>query len=102
MAWWASCGYRSRCLKSADSEEDDEEDDDDGGSSVSSADSESGAIHYVLGDVTHPHTARGDAIIVHCVGMYQPPFAPPPTPKKKKHDVSAFAPSAILRLRPSR
>ncbi|XP_061833518.2 chromodomain-helicase-DNA-binding protein 1-like isoform X1 [Nerophis lumbriciformis] len=66
MARWESCGYKSRCLKLADSEEDDEEDDDDGGS-VSSADSDSGAIHYVLGDVTHPHAARGDAIIVHCV-----------------------------------
>uniref|UniRef100_A0A3Q2XYW2 Chromodomain helicase DNA binding protein 1-like n=1 Tax=Hippocampus comes TaxID=109280 RepID=A0A3Q2XYW2_HIPCM len=67
MAWWASCGYRSRCLKSADSEEDEEDEEDDDGSSVTSADSESGAIHYVLGDVTHPHAARGDAIIVHCV-----------------------------------
>ncbi|XP_061152522.1 chromodomain-helicase-DNA-binding protein 1-like isoform X2 [Syngnathus typhle] len=65
MAWWASQGYTSRCLKSADSEEDEEEEED--GSSVSSADSDSGAISYVLGDVTHPHTARGDAIIVHCV-----------------------------------
>lgn len=41
-----------------------EEDD----SSVCSTDSDSTAIHYVLGDVTHPHTAQGDAIIVHCVG----------------------------------
>ncbi|XP_051928976.1 chromodomain-helicase-DNA-binding protein 1-like isoform X2 [Hippocampus zosterae] len=69
LAWWASRGYRSRCLKSADSDEDDdeEEDEEEDGGSVSSADSESGAIHYVLGDVTHPHAARGDAIIVHCV-----------------------------------
>ncbi|XP_077440208.1 chromodomain-helicase-DNA-binding protein 1-like isoform X3 [Vanacampus margaritifer] len=67
MAWWASNGYRSRCLKSADSEEDEEEEDEEDRSSVSSADSDSGAIRYVLGDVTHPHAARGDAIIVHCV-----------------------------------
>lgn len=49
-----------------DSDEEEEEDD---GSSVCSTDSDSTAIHYVLGDVTHPHTAQGDAIIVHCVGM---------------------------------
>ncbi|XP_077391159.1 chromodomain-helicase-DNA-binding protein 1-like [Festucalex cinctus] len=67
MAWWASNGYRSRCLKPADSEDDEEDEDEEDRSSVSSADSDSGAIHYVLGDVTHPHAARGDAIIVHCV-----------------------------------
>uniref|UniRef100_A0A671WAU6 Chromodomain-helicase-DNA-binding protein 1-like n=1 Tax=Sparus aurata TaxID=8175 RepID=A0A671WAU6_SPAAU len=60
-----SCGYRSRCLPSLDSEEEEEEEEDD--SSVCSIDSDSTAIHYVLGDVTHPHTAQGDAIIVHCV-----------------------------------
>lgn len=55
-----------------DSEDDDdeeaaaEEEDDDG--SVSSTDSDSTAICYVLGDVTHPHATRGDAVIVHCVG----------------------------------
>lgn len=65
MAWWESCGYRSRCLPSLDSEEEEEEEEDD--SSVCSIDSDSTAIHYVLGDVTHPHTAQGDAIIVHCV-----------------------------------
>lgn len=66
MAWWESCGYRSRCLPSVDSEEEEEEEED--GSSMCSTDSDSTDIHYVLGDVTHPHTARGDAIIVHCVG----------------------------------
>lgn len=65
MAWWESCGYRSLCLPSVDSEEEEEEDD----SSVCSTDSDSTAIHYVLGDVTHPHAAQKDAIIVHCVGM---------------------------------
>uniref|UniRef100_A0A3P8QHY6 Chromodomain helicase DNA binding protein 1-like n=1 Tax=Astatotilapia calliptera TaxID=8154 RepID=A0A3P8QHY6_ASTCA len=65
MAWWESCGYRSRCLPSVDSEEEEEEEED--GSSMCSTDSDSTDIHYVLGDVTHPHTARGDAIIVHCV-----------------------------------
>lgn len=68
MAWWESCGYRSRCLPSVDSEEEAEEEEEDDGS-VSSTDSDCTAIHYVLGDVTHPHTAQGDAIIVHCVGM---------------------------------
>ncbi|XP_038572528.1 chromodomain-helicase-DNA-binding protein 1-like [Micropterus salmoides] len=63
MAWWESCGYRSLCLPSVDSEEEEEEDD----SSVCSTDSDSTAIHYVLGDVTHPHAAQKDAIIVHCV-----------------------------------
>lgn len=66
MAWWESCGYRSVCLQSADSEEEYEYEDD---GSVCSTDSDNTAIHYVLGDVTHPHTAHGDAIIVHCVGM---------------------------------
>ncbi|KAM8875573.1 chromodomain-helicase-DNA-binding protein 1-like isoform 2-T2 [Spinachia spinachia] len=63
MAWWQSCGYASRCLPPPDSEEEDEEDD----TSVCSSDSDSTAIRYVLGDVTHPHAAQGDAIIVHCV-----------------------------------
>lgn len=62
MAWWESSGYRSRCLPSVESEEEEEED-----SSVCSTDSEDTAIRYVLGDVTHPHAAREDAIIVHCV-----------------------------------
>ncbi|XP_061680437.1 chromodomain-helicase-DNA-binding protein 1-like [Syngnathoides biaculeatus] len=66
MARWASSGYRSRCLKPAHSDEDEEEDEEDA-TSVASADSDGGAIHYVLGDVTHPHAARGDAVIVHCV-----------------------------------
>ncbi|XP_036969824.1 chromodomain-helicase-DNA-binding protein 1-like isoform X4 [Acanthopagrus latus] len=66
MAWWESCGYRSRSLPSLDSEEEEEEEEEDD-SSVCSTDSDSMAIHYVLGDVTHPHTAQGDAIIVHCV-----------------------------------
>ncbi|MEQ2225101.1 Chromodomain-helicase-DNA-binding protein 1-like [Ilyodon furcidens] len=65
MAWWESCGYRSLCLQPVDSEEEGEDEEDD--SSVCSTDSNSTDIHYVLGDVTHPHTARGDAIIVHCV-----------------------------------
>ncbi|XP_031697567.1 chromodomain-helicase-DNA-binding protein 1-like, partial [Anarrhichthys ocellatus] len=63
MAWWESCGYRSQCLPPVNSEEEEEEDD----SSVCSTDSDSTAISYVLGDVTHPHAAQGDAIIVHCV-----------------------------------
>ncbi|XP_006790331.1 chromodomain-helicase-DNA-binding protein 1-like [Neolamprologus brichardi] len=65
MAWWESCGYRSQCLPSVDSEEEEEEEED--GSSMCSTDSDSTDIHYVLGDVTHPHTAQGDAVIVHCV-----------------------------------
>ena len=68
MAWWESCGYRSRSLPSLDSEEEEEEEEEEDDSSVCSTDSDSMAIHYVLGDVTHPHTAQGDAIIVHCVG----------------------------------
>uniref|UniRef100_A0A8C4GPP0 Chromodomain-helicase-DNA-binding protein 1-like n=1 Tax=Dicentrarchus labrax TaxID=13489 RepID=A0A8C4GPP0_DICLA len=68
MAWWESCGYRSRCLPSVDSEEDEEEEEEEeDDSSMCSTDSDSTAIHYVLGDVTHPHAAQGDAIIVHCV-----------------------------------
>lgn len=70
MAWWESCGYRSQCLPSVDSEEgEEEEEEEEDDSSVCSTDSDSTAIHYVLGDVTHPHAAQADAIIVHCVGM---------------------------------
>uniref|UniRef100_A0A8C5DXW6 Chromodomain helicase DNA binding protein 1-like n=1 Tax=Gouania willdenowi TaxID=441366 RepID=A0A8C5DXW6_GOUWI len=63
IAWWESQGYKSLCLQAADSEEEEEEDD----SSTCSSDSDSTDIHYVLGDVTQPHSAQGDAIIVHCV-----------------------------------
>ncbi|KAF7652709.1 hypothetical protein LDENG_00093500 [Lucifuga dentata] len=64
LALWESCGYRSPCLQSEDSEEEEEEEDD---SSICSTDSDHTAIHYVLGDVTHPHAAQEEAIIVHCV-----------------------------------
>ncbi|XP_035033235.1 chromodomain-helicase-DNA-binding protein 1-like [Hippoglossus stenolepis] len=68
MAWWESCGYRSLCLQSVDSEEEEEEEEEEeDDASLCSTDSDSTAIHYVLGDVTHPHAAQGDAIIVHCV-----------------------------------
>ncbi|KAB5583814.1 hypothetical protein PHYPO_G00099960 [Pangasianodon hypophthalmus] len=70
MAWWASCGYKSLCLPSADSEGEDvdEEEEEEGDvSSVNSTDSDDTAIRYVLGDVTHPQAEREDAIIVHCV-----------------------------------
>lgn len=67
LAWWDSCNYKSKCIQSVDSEEEEEEEEDDDGS-VCSTDSDSTAINYVLGDVTHPHAAQGDAIIVHCVG----------------------------------
>lgn len=73
MAWWESCGYRTRSLPSEDSEEEEQEEEDDNGeddeSRVCATDSDGMDIHYVLGDVTHPHGAEGDAIIVHCVGM---------------------------------
>ncbi|KAK3575576.1 hypothetical protein QTP86_030436 [Hemibagrus guttatus] len=66
MAWWASCGYKSLCLPSADSEGEDVEEEEDM-SSVTSTDSDDTAIRYVLGDVTHPQAESEDAIIVHCV-----------------------------------
>lgn len=66
MEWWDSCGYRSLCLPSDDGEEDQDEEEDVG--SIFSVDSDRTDIHYILGDVTHPHTAQQDAIIVHCVG----------------------------------
>lgn len=68
MEWWQANGYRSRCLPPLHSEGEDEEEEDDDDDSVSSADSASTDINYVLGDVTHPHMAVSDAIIVHCVG----------------------------------
>uniref|UniRef100_A0A8C1MBF3 Chromodomain helicase DNA binding protein 1-like n=1 Tax=Cyprinus carpio TaxID=7962 RepID=A0A8C1MBF3_CYPCA len=69
MAWWESCGYKSLCLPQVDSEGEDIEpdEDDDDVVSWSSTDSDHTAIHYVLGDVTHPQADREDAIIVHCV-----------------------------------
>lgn len=74
MEWWQSSGYRSLCLPPMDSggedeeqDEEEEEDDEDGGS-MCSGDSASTDINYVLGDVTHPHMAASDAIVVHCVG----------------------------------
>ncbi|XP_066520471.1 chromodomain-helicase-DNA-binding protein 1-like [Hoplias malabaricus] len=69
MAWWASCGYKSLCLPSADSEGEDVDEDEDEGddSSVHSTDSDHTVIHYVLGDVTHPQADMEDAIVVHCV-----------------------------------
>ncbi|XP_036426586.1 LOW QUALITY PROTEIN: chromodomain-helicase-DNA-binding protein 1-like [Colossoma macropomum] len=66
-AWWASCGYKSLCLPSADSEGEDVDEDEGDDSSVNSTDSEHTAIRYILGDVTHPQADREDAIIVHCV-----------------------------------
>ncbi|KAG7326159.1 hypothetical protein KOW79_009560 [Hemibagrus wyckioides] len=67
MAWWESCGYKSLCLPSADSEGEDVEEEEEDISSVTSTDSDDMAIRYVLGDVTHPQAASEDAIIVHCV-----------------------------------
>ncbi|XP_068615739.1 chromodomain-helicase-DNA-binding protein 1-like [Brachionichthys hirsutus] len=67
IAWWESCGYRSRCLPPVDSEEEEDEEEEEDVNSVCSTDADSTAIHYVLGDVTHPHTAQGNAVIVHCV-----------------------------------
>lgn len=70
MAWWESCGYQTRSLPSEDSEEEEEDDNgEDDESTVCTTDADGMDIHYVLGDVTHPHSAEGDAIIVHCVGM---------------------------------
>ncbi|KAF3834638.1 hypothetical protein F7725_027196 [Dissostichus mawsoni] len=61
MAWWQSSSYRSRCLPSVHSEEEeeDEEEEEEDDGSVSSTDSDSSAIRYVLGDVTHPQAAQG-------------------------------------------
>ncbi|CAL8309519.1 unnamed protein product [Lota lota] len=68
MAWWQSSGYRSLCLHSEDSDEDEEEESDEVSlASEGSTESDPTAIHYVLGDVTHPQAGREDAIIVHCV-----------------------------------
>lgn len=62
MAWWESWGYRTQSLPPADSEEEAEE-------RLGSVGSTELGIHYVLGDVTHPHSTEGDAIIIHCVAM---------------------------------
>ncbi|XP_060776124.1 chromodomain-helicase-DNA-binding protein 1-like isoform X3 [Neoarius graeffei] len=69
MAWWASCGYKSLCLPSADSEGEDVDEEEEEGdiSSVTSTDSDDTAIRYIIGDVTHPQAEREDVIIVHCV-----------------------------------
>lgn len=62
MAWWESWGYRTQSLPPADSEEEAEE-------RLGSVGSTELGIHYVLGDVTHPHSTEGDAIIIHCVAV---------------------------------
>ncbi|KAK6486794.1 chromodomain-helicase-DNA-binding protein 1-like [Huso huso] len=71
LAWWESCGYHSLCVSSEDSEEEKGGSEDEGSDDVhvdlDSTDSEHTAIHYIMGDVTHPQAAREDAIIVHCV-----------------------------------
>ncbi|XP_027019191.1 chromodomain-helicase-DNA-binding protein 1-like isoform X1 [Tachysurus fulvidraco] len=68
MDLWASCGYKSLSLPSADSEGEDEYEDDydeeEDNSNVTLADSD---IQFVSGDVTHPQAESEDAIIVHCV-----------------------------------
>lgn len=74
MAWWDSNGYKSQCLPSVESEEEEEEEAGDDSSVCSTDSEEHNAIRYVLGDVTHPHATREDAIIVHCVG--KAPFQP--------------------------
>ncbi|XP_055077343.1 chromodomain-helicase-DNA-binding protein 1-like isoform X1 [Periophthalmus magnuspinnatus] len=66
MAWWESSGYRSLSLPLVESEDEEEEDEEDS-DSISSTDSEANAIHYILGDVTHPQASKENAIIVHCV-----------------------------------
>ena len=81
MDWWQSSGYRSLCLHSEDSGEDEEgEADDVSLASEGSAESDPTAIHYVLGDVTHPQSGSEDAIIVHCDGMMCPPQTATETP----------------------
>lgn len=70
MAWWESRGYKSLCLPSVDSEGEDadEVEEEEDLNSVNSSDSDDTAIHYILGDVTHPQAGSENVIIVHCVG----------------------------------
>ncbi|KAJ1119230.1 hypothetical protein NDU88_007416 [Pleurodeles waltl] len=66
MQWWESCGYKSSCISSDESdaaEESEEENDFD----LESASEEQVEINYVIGDITHPKVQEEDAIIVHCV-----------------------------------
>ncbi|TNM87581.1 hypothetical protein fugu_005802 [Takifugu bimaculatus] len=66
MACWESCGYRTQSLPPADSEAEAEAEAEERLGNVGSTEL---GIHYVLGDVTHPHSTEGDAIIIHCVAM---------------------------------
>lgn len=64
LAWWESCGYRTQSLPPADSEAEAETEE-----RLGNVGSTELGIHYVLGDVTHPHSTEGDAIIIRCVAM---------------------------------
>lgn len=61
MASWESCGYTTQSLPPADSEEEAEAEE-----RLGIVGSTELGIRYVLGDVTHPHSTEGDAIIIHC------------------------------------
>ncbi|XP_043928021.1 chromodomain-helicase-DNA-binding protein 1-like isoform X2 [Protopterus annectens] len=67
LSWWESCGYRSFAISSEDSESEEELEYGALELDVDSTGAESTSINYVMGDVTHPKAAKGDAIIVHCV-----------------------------------
>ncbi|XP_027944187.1 chromodomain-helicase-DNA-binding protein 1-like isoform X3 [Eumetopias jubatus] len=68
MAWWESNNYQSFCLPSEESEPEDLEDrEEESSAQLDYEDSDSSAIKYVSGDVTHPQAGAEDAVIVHCV-----------------------------------
>uniref|UniRef100_H3ABN5 Chromodomain-helicase-DNA-binding protein 1-like n=1 Tax=Latimeria chalumnae TaxID=7897 RepID=H3ABN5_LATCH len=73
LAWWESCGYRSACIPSEESESEEELEEEEEEDVLSTdldstdLDTEQTSIHYLIGDVTHPKAGKEDVIIVHCI-----------------------------------
>ncbi|XP_078514462.1 chromodomain-helicase-DNA-binding protein 1-like isoform X1 [Lissotriton helveticus] len=67
MQWWESCGYKSSCIPSDESDTAEESEEEEYGFDLESGDEEQVQINYVIGDITHPKVEEEDAIIVHCV-----------------------------------
>ena len=61
--------------------------------------SDAGAIHYVVGDVTKPQrTPDKDAIIVHCVGQYNMYTVGEPDDLDRCHYVTVILCSPLIQM----
>ncbi|XP_013913283.1 PREDICTED: chromodomain-helicase-DNA-binding protein 1-like [Thamnophis sirtalis] len=66
-ALWEANHYQSCCLESEESSEEEDKEEGENVLDLEYTDPEETSIKYMIGDVTHPIVADGDAIIVHCV-----------------------------------